>query len=152
MNETTEDTDQQDNNQDNDNQDRDRQEKSASGRTIAEWITFAVAALILAGVVAVIGADAIATHRPPAFTTTVATTAERNGAHYITVEVHNEGDTTASDVKVDAQLQQNGSTVERATQTLDFLAGQERRQLTFVCTHDPRQAQLQTGVSAFQVP
>ncbi|MGQ1797044.1 hypothetical protein ACT4S5_07915 [Kocuria oceani] len=147
MSKSDEDTTQQDNNQDKDNQ-----EEQASGRTIAEWVTFAVAALILAGVIAVIGADAVDTRRPPVFTTTVATTTERNGAHYITVEVHNEGDTTASDVKVNAQLRQNGSTVEQATQTLGFLAGQERRLLTFVFAHDPRQAQLQTGVSAFQVP
>lgn len=121
-------------------------------RTVAEWVVFAVSALILAAVVAVTASDALGTRGPPEFTTTVGTVAERNGAHYVSVAVENEGDRTAATVKVDARLLQDGEVVEQATQTLDFLAGDERRQVGFVFERDPRALEFQAGVSSFQVP
>jgi uncharacterized protein (TIGR02588 family) len=139
-------TDEQENQQGSD------REQSAPSRTAAEWVVFAVSALVLAAVVTVITADALGTRRPPAFITTVGTVAERNGAHYVTVAVENEGDTTAASVRVDARLLQDGEVVEQATQTLDFLAGDERRQVRFVVERDPRALELQAVVSSFQVP
>lgn len=152
MSRHTEETDQQEgtDQQDGDSQQDSGQQQSGSGRTAAEWVVFAVSALILAAVVAVIGADALGTRGPPAFTTTVASAVERNGTHYVTVGVENEGDTTAAAVKVDARLRQDGQVVAQASQTLDFLAGHERRQVTFVFEHDPRALEFQAGVSAFR--
>ena len=117
----------------------------------AEWVTFAVASVI---VLAVIGAILLQVPRsvaPPAPAGEVGAVEERNGAFFVPVVVANEGDETAQNVQVNATLTLEDSEVT-ADQVIDFLAGGEREELEFVFEDDPSEGELDVVVGGFSLP
>lgn len=73
------------------------------------------------------------------------------GLHHVDVVVTNEGDETAAEVQVTAELVQDGQTTT-GDQTVDFLAGGEEVDLVFVFSDDPADGSLSVEVSGFAVP
>lgn len=129
-------------------EDRDRGE---GGRTPAEWTTLVVSLLVLAVVVVLIVVEMVSVTEPAAPVADIGRV-ERLGDRWgVHVVVTNEGDETAANVQVSAEL-----TTDEATETgdlsVDFLAGGEEQELVFVFDTDPGDAETSVVVSGFEVP
>jgi uncharacterized protein (TIGR02588 family) len=124
---------------------------SDEGRSAAEWTTFAVSCLILLAVVAVIGVQMFETPSPPAPVATAGEVHLVSGRHHVEVTVTNEGDETAANVQISAELVVDGEATT-ADQTVDFLAGSETVDLVFVFDDDPRAGELAVTVGGFALP
>jgi uncharacterized protein (TIGR02588 family) len=123
-----------------------------AGRSTAEWTTFAGSCLVLLAVIALIGVQML---EPPSAAAPAVTSSDDpvaiGGQHQVSVEVTNEGDETAADVQVVAELTLGGETTT-ADQTIDFLAGSEVTDLVFVFADDPMEGELTIEVTGFAVP
>ena len=121
-------------------------------RAAAEWVTFAVAAAIVLGVIGLIAAQIPGTDSPPAPAAKVTGSAsERAGQFVVPVEVTNRGDATAENVQVAATLEIGADKFE-ADQVVDFLAGGESAELEFVFDDDPQSGTLEVRVTGHSVP
>lgn len=120
-------------------------------RTGAEWVTFAVACAILAALAVVIiartGDDDPA--EPIAAQSGEIT---RSAAGFeVPVEVRNIGGLTASEVQVRAELTIDGEATE-VDQLIDFLAGDDMEDVTFIFEDDPADGELVVGVTGYSTP
>jgi len=121
-------------------------------RTTAEWTTFVVSCLVLAVVVGLIAVQAVGTADPARPTASIKkTTQGPDGRSFVSVDVTNRGDDTASQVQVTAELTIDGEATT-ADQTIDFLAGDESEDLVFVFEDDPSDGELTVTVSGFAIP
>lgn len=122
-------------------------------RSTAEWVTFAVSAVILLVVVGLLVGQIGASEEPPSPIASVDTTGivERAGGFYVPVEVHNDGDRGAAAVQVTADLTIDGNRAS-ADQTIDVLGADERKRLVFVFADDPSAGTLEVTVGGFAVP
>lgn len=120
-------------------------------RTGAEWVTFTIACAILVALGAVIvartGDDApaepIAAQAGPII---------RSAAGYeVPVEVRNTGGLTAAEVQVRAELTIDDEVTE-SDQVVDFLAGDDTADLTFVFEDDPADGELVVEVTGYSTP
>ncbi len=120
-------------------------------RTSAEWITFAVAVVVLLLVIGAIAMEAVQS-KDPARPVAVVEQTERVGERYeVRVSVENRGDLAASNVQVLASLELDGETTE-GDQVVDFLAGDDEEELVFVFEDDPSSGELSVEVTGFTVP
>lgn len=120
-------------------------------RTAAEWVTFAIACALLVALAVVIGTrsgdDAPA--EPAAVQTGPII---RSAAGYeVRVEVRNVGGRTAAEVQVRAELTIDGEVTE-SDQVVDFLAGDDTEDLTFVFEDDPADGELVVEVMGYATP
>ena len=121
-------------------------------RTPAEWVTLAVSSLILAVLVALIATQIDDTRASAAPVAEIAGKPRKIGdLHHVDVTVTNEGDHTAANVQVSAELTVDGKT-SSADQTIDFLAGDEEEDLVFVFEDDPGDGELTVAVTSFASP
>lgn len=120
-------------------------------RTGAEWVTFTIACAILIALAVVIAArtgddtpaEPIATQAGPII---------RSEAGYeVPVEVRNAGALTAAEVQVRAELTIDGEVAE-SDQVVDFLAGDDAEDLTFVFEDDPADGELVVEVTGYSTP
>ncbi|ASC71512.1 hypothetical protein XM38_024640 [Halomicronema hongdechloris C2206] len=126
----------------------------AEARSLAEWLTFALATSILIGLVALVMYDwHLTQHRPPAFQVDVtADIRETDGHYYVPFAITNTGGHIARTVQVTAELQLEGIPNETGEQQIDFLSGNERKQGSFVFTHDPQTGDLMVRVASYGLP
>jgi uncharacterized protein (TIGR02588 family) len=120
-------------------------------RSAAEWVTFAVALLVLGVVVGLVVAEIPGSKRPPAPVAEAGPVEERGGRFVIPVRVRNEGEQTAHDIQVEAALEIDGEETT-ADQLVDFLAGGETAELEFVFVDDPGDGELDVRVTGYLLP
>lgn len=123
-------------------------------RSLAEWLTFALSALVLIGLVGLIVWDwQVNQNRPPAFAVEVTDIVRvDHGRFYVPFAITNTGGRIARTVQVTAALTLPGGEAETGEQQIDFLSGQERKQGSFVFTHDPQQGELVMRVASYSEP
>ena len=123
-------------------------------RSLAEWVSFGAASLILSAIGGlVIYSWAIEKERPPAFVLTQPQSIrEENGQFYVSFEISNTGGETAESVQVIAELQENGQVEETGDVQINFLASGEKQTGAFVFSKDPRQGDLKLRVSGYTLP
>ncbi len=123
-------------------------------RSLTEWITFIIASLILLVLVCLILYDwHITQSRPPAFHVTVSETARiTDHRYYVPFEIHNTGGRIARTVQITAELHIAGEADEAGEQQIDFLSSNERKQGSFVFTHDPQDGELVIRVASYRLP
>lgn len=123
-------------------------------RSLAEWITFILASLILIVLVCLILYDwHITQSRPPAFRVTVSDTARlTDHRYYVPFEIHNTGGRIARTVQITAELHIAGEADESGEQQIDFLSSNERKQGSFVFTHNPQEGNLVIRVASYRLP
>ncbi len=73
-------------------------------------------------------------------------------AFYVPVEVRNQGDRTAGDVQVQAELDTGSGAPVTAEFTVTFLAGGEEVDGVFVFAEDPTQGSLTVEATSFREP
>lgn len=119
----------------------------ASQRTMAEWVTLAVSALIVLGMLGVLVYDLIAgSNRPPviAVVPDFDATYQEEGKYYLPLTVVNEGGRTAADVTVHFVLPREGeASSESSTFTIRFLAPGERAEAVAIFNAQPHPERLQ---------
>lgn len=120
-------------------------------RTTAEWVTLAGSCLVLAVLVGLIAVQMTSTRDPASPVAVVEGHRRADGFHHVEVVVTNQGDETASNVLVTADLTIDGETTS-ADQSIDFLAGGEEEDLVFVFEDDPADGELRVAVRGFGVP
>lgn len=121
-------------------------------RSTAEWVTFAVSALVVLVLLAAIAVEAARTDDPAAPVAAIGGAIEVHGRQFhVPVSVTNRGDETAEAVRVLASLEIGGEVVE-GDQTVDFLAGGDRQEVIFVFDEDPAGGVLSIRVTGFTVP
>ena len=119
--------------------------------TGAEWVTFAVAALIVLGVLGAILSQVASPSAPPSPGVEVEAAQERDGRWFVPATVTNEGDETAQDVQVTATLTTDDGEVT-SDQVVAFLAGGEEQEIEFVFDEDPGDGELVVEVGSYSLP
>jgi len=129
-------------------------ETEQSKRSIAEWVTFSIASLILTFIVSLVSYTWInEKNQPPILSLTKKETIrEIDGQFYVPFEVVNTGGDTAESVQIMAELLINGKVAESGEQQIDFLSSGEREEGAFVFSQNPRQGQLNLRVSSYKLP
>jgi len=123
-------------------------------RSLAEWVTFAIASLILIGLVGLILYDwQVNQNRPPAFNVTVSEAVRiTDGRYYVPFAITNTGGRIANGVQITAELQIEGEGNETGEQQIDFLSGHETKAGSFVFNHDPDSGDLVVRVASYRLP
>ena len=122
-------------------------------RNAAQRLSLAVAALVLALVVGLVVVEAVGSDEPATPVAHVGEVRAAAGRYYLSVEVVNEGDISAAEVQVTAELVVPGEPEpETGDQTVDFLAGHETRHLVFAFDHDPADGEVSAVVTGFADP
>ncbi|MBG1267664.1 TIGR02588 family protein [Nostoc sp. WHI] len=123
-------------------------------RSIAEWVTFSIASLILTLIVSLVSYTWInEKNQPPILSLTKKETIrEIDGQFYVPFEVVNTGGDTAESVQIMADLLINGKVAESGEQQIDFLSSGEREEGAFVFSQNPRQGQLNLRVGSYKLP
>lgn len=130
------------------------EDERAAGRSLAESVSFGVAATILAVVAGLVlylwwsvpGTDPVLT------VVRAGEVREAGGQFYVPFTVTNSGGLTAEAVVVQAELVVGGETVEEGAQEFSFLAGGEVEEGAFIFTEDPRAGELRLRAGAYSLP
>ncbi len=122
------------------------------GRTTAEWVTFAISCAVLLVVAGLVALEMVGSDAPPAPSAAQAGPVRSSGDHFfVPVKVVNDGDVTAANVQVTAELVIDDQTYA-GDQTIDFLGGGEEAELAFAFDQDPTQGELDIRVSSYAIP
>ncbi|HIK45632.1 MAG TPA: TIGR02588 family protein [Leptolyngbyaceae cyanobacterium M65_K2018_010] len=120
---------------------------SFTQRSLAEWVTFGVASLIL------IGLMSLNQNRPPAFDVAVSDAIRiTDGRYYVPFAITNTGGRIANGVQVTAELHTPGEDDETGEQQIDFLSGHETKAGSFVFNHNPEVGDLIVRVASYRIP
>jgi uncharacterized protein (TIGR02588 family) len=119
-------------------------------RTRAEWISLIVSIGLLGVVIGLIIWVWLNEQGTPAtFRIERGAIEQVDGQYYLSVTIHNEGDTTASEVTLEGSLEVDGDE-ETATTTFDFVPGHSDREATLIFSADPSAADVR--VISYQDP
>ncbi|AFY66023.1 TIGR02588 family protein [Geitlerinema sp. PCC 7407] len=123
-------------------------------RSFAEWVSFAIAAAIIASVLGLVAYTwATGDTQPPVLETEITPEVRQAGSQfYIPFSVTNTGGGTAESVQVIAELRVNGEVIETGEQQFDFLSGGEKAEGAFVFQRDPAQGDLSLRVASYSLP
>ncbi len=127
-------------------------------RSLAEWITLAVSALVLSLLVVLVLYDwQVSKNLPPTFRVEMMEAPRlTEGHYYVPFTIKNTGGRIARTVQVIAELHVNAGVDEgvdeAGEQQFDFLSGNEQKSGGFVFEHDPRQGDLVIRVASFGLP
>jgi uncharacterized protein (TIGR02588 family) len=124
-------------------------------RTVAEWITFGIASVILAvivGLVIYIWMGEQNQQPPTIFAVSDGKIREAAGQFYVPFSVTNTGGGTVESVQVLAELRINGKVEESGEQQIDFLSGGEKEEGAFVFSRNPREGELVIRVASYKLP
>lgn len=123
-------------------------------RSMAEWVTFGIAALLLGTIAGLVVYSSLTkSDRPPVMTISrPEAIREENGQFYIPFEMINTGGETAESVQVIAELKQDGKIEPIGDLQIDFLASGETVQGAFVLNQNPQTGELILRVGSYQIP
>ena len=114
---------------------------------ILEWATAAVGLVCVLAALGVVAASALQPRSPPALDARIVSVATTPRGYTAEIEVTNSGSTTASDVEIEGQLNDESSTA-----TLDYVAGGGRELASLAFSADPRQGDFDLAVRAWTEP
>ncbi|MEG4312163.1 MULTISPECIES: TIGR02588 family protein [unclassified Microcoleus] len=123
-------------------------------RTFAEWVTFAIACLILFSITGLVLYNWVTKKQePPVISVTRNTPIRENqGQFYVPFTVTNTGGETAESVQIMAELRVNGEVVESGDQQIDFLSSGETQEGAFIFSRNPSQGELIVRSSSYKLP
>ena len=126
---------------------------SRQKRTTAEWVVFGVASGIIAVIAASIGWLWLQPYDPAHVTVQQIGEPRVEGSQtYLAAEVTNDGDETAENVQVHAEMKVDDEVVAEGEQIIDFLSGDETEEVAFVFDEMPPNAEVELTVASFKVP
>ncbi len=125
------------------------------GQSVAEWITLGISVAVLLVLIGLVGYEYFTSGvRPPVIEVKpqVEGVREVDGTYYLPVEVINEGERTAGDVKVRVTLTSDVGERESSVFTIAFLAGEDTEQEVVVFEESPTGGDLAAEVESFRKP
>jgi uncharacterized protein (TIGR02588 family) len=120
-------------------------------RTLAEWITLIVSTAILAGAFIVITYLYVVGDGDPIMIRTEAQLDQirlSEDAYYVPIRVFNDGDTTAGDVQIQAELT-TGEETEASDFSILALSGNDSETGVVTFSRDPREGELTVRVASY---
>lgn len=127
---------------------------SPEQRSVAEWVTFGLACLILLSLIGLILVDwSISQNRPPilrVYPSGPIRVVEEQ--YYVPFTVINRGGSIAESIQVTADLMMENQPIESGDQTIDSLSAGEKRDGSFVFSFDPNQGELSLRVTSYRLP
>lgn len=129
-------------------------EDSAGQRSLAEWITFGVAAAILSTVIGLVLYVWLGQQRqPPILSVTYEKTIRQvDGQFYVPFILKNKGGETVESVRVIAELETTNGVKEQGEQEVDFLSGGEEQEGAFIFNKNPQNGKLSLRVTSYKLP
>ncbi|MGF1500039.1 MAG: TIGR02588 family protein [Elainellaceae cyanobacterium] len=127
----------------------------SGARSPAEWLGFGIAAVILAGIISLVGYLWVSqdTQAPPRITVSNPDGIRREpGQFYVPFRITNQGGQTAASVQIVAELRVDGEVVEAGELYIDFLSSHEVAEGAFVFTQDPAMGELVLRVAGYTLP
>ena len=124
-------------------------------RSTAEWTTLGISITIVLGILGLITYLYISGggERPNiAVDAKFEELRSEPSGYYLPVEVINEGDRTAEDVRVEVELDSSNGQPETSEISVMFLAGGERMTGTFIFEEDPTQGELTIRAISYRDP
>lgn len=113
-----------------------------------EWAVFAVSAILVAAVAAVlIVSGARSAHTPPSLVIESGAVEKDGDAYRVPIKVRNTGDETAEQARIEVELTANGEIVERAELTFAFIPKRSSREGWVELHRDPRCCTIATRAS-----
>ncbi|MBD2356775.1 TIGR02588 family protein [Tolypothrix sp. FACHB-123] len=130
------------------------EENQYQERSIAEWVTFSIASLILAVIVSLVGYTWLTDKNQPPIVSVSnkQTIRESDGQFYVPFEVVNTGGDTAESVQIIAELEIDGKVAETGEQQIDFLSRGETEEGAFIFSQNPNQGNLKIRVASYKLP
>jgi uncharacterized protein (TIGR02588 family) len=128
---------------------------SLDGKTpLLEWIAALTGLLLILGVTAVIGREAIREHAaaPPAIAIQVGATSQVAGGYVVEFEALNRANSTAVTVEIEGILKSESASVEQSSATIDYVSGHGRTSGGLFFSKDPRKHKLAIRATGFQDP
>lgn len=124
------------------------------GRSFAEWLTFSIASLIVAGIVGlVLYSWLTVANQPPVLAIAQSgQIRQAEGNFYVPFTLTNKGGETADAVRVTAELRIDGRVDQRGEQEINFLAGGETEEGVFLFSRNPQNGELILRVVSYQKP
>jgi uncharacterized protein (TIGR02588 family) len=125
-----------------------------SQRSLAEWVTFWIASLIVIAIGGlIVYAWQTEEKQPPLISVTQdGVTREAEGNFYVPFAITNTGGGTAESVQVIAELRVQGEVEESGEQQIDFLSGGETESGAFVFTRNPKEGEIILRVASYKLP
>lgn len=120
-------------------------------RTTAEWVALGVSSVILLAVFALVAVQLRNPDAPPDPVARVEQVRPVGDRFQVNVSVRNDGDQTAANIQVNAELQTPDGPVS-GDQTIAFLPGGGVEDLTFVFDDDPTASDFTVAVTGFADP
>ncbi len=118
-----------------------------------EWATGAVSAVIVLGVIAWIGKDALLDRdRSPNLIGAVLQTEKRSDGFQVLFEIRNESSMTASQVTVHGEMRDQSSVVENVETVLDYVPGHSKAKGGLIFQQDPGGKTVTVRAAAFDEP
>ena len=121
------------------------------GRSTPERVALGVSTAILVAVFALVAGQLRHPHDPADPVARIETVRPVGGRFHVDVAVRNDGDQTAVNVQVSAEVETPDGSVS-GDQTVDFLPGGGKQHVTFVFDDDPESGGLTVAVTGFADP
>ncbi|GFE68814.1 TIGR02588 family protein [Chroococcus sp. FPU101] len=119
----------------------------------AEWVTFAIALLIVLSMIGLVLYTWLTQDKqPPVLSITRSEIRETQGQFYIPFKVTNTGGETAESVQVLGEFLLNGEIEESGEQQIDFLSGGESQEGAFIFTRNPQNGEIVLRVASYKLP
>ncbi len=117
-----------------------------------EWVTGAIAAMIVLAVIAWIGKDALMdSDTSPKLTVNVLQTEKRGDGFQVSFEIQNDSSATASQVNIQGEIGA-GSATERVETTLDYVPGHSKARGGMIFRQNPEGKSLVVRATSFSEP
>ncbi|MDP8949629.1 MAG: TIGR02588 family protein [Actinomycetota bacterium] len=129
--------------------------RNGDGQSVAEWTTLGISVVVLLVLIGLVGYEYFTSGtQPPVIEVRpqVREVREVDGTYYLPVEVINEGERTAEDVKVRVSLTSDEGERESSLFTIGFLAGKDTEQEVVVFEESPTGGNLAADVESFRKP
>ncbi|MBC5784964.1 TIGR02588 family protein [Ramlibacter sp. USB13] len=133
--------------------DRDAKQQGEAPPTVWEWIVAAIGAVLVAGTLVFLVADALRGGEgpPDPVAEVVAVTAQEHRFH-VRVRVRNRGPAAAENLRLAGTLSEGGRVVERADTEFAYVPPGSSREAGLFFTHDPAHARLELSLHSYQAP
>ncbi len=125
-------------------------ENSDSPRSSAEWVSLAVSLILLAGLIAIVAWLWLnSSGMPASFRVEQGAVRNERGQFYLPVHITNDGEVTATEVKVEGLLASSGQE-ERSDTTFDFIPAHSTVEGVLIFSQNPANATVR--VLSYQLP
>ena len=130
------------------------QQKKRAGTPLLEWVASGIGLLLLLGLLAVIGREAVSREfeQLPAIDVAVRRIVPAGSGFVVEIEAINRSGGTAAAVEIEGDLKSGETSLETSSFTLDYVPGHSRRTGGLFFREDPRRHRIEVRALGFQTP